>query len=408
MLRALAAAAVAAVVFDICAQPAHGASCDMTLERALEIARERAPSVLAARARIDEARAQLAGASRLLRSNPEIEADAGPRFSDEGDTTDVRAKLSQAFELGGARAARIDAAAADVAREEASADDAQRTAQREVAEAFLRARAAEELLIVAEDAASVADELQRAAERRHRAGDVAILEVAVARASAAHARAEAGAARAARREAVGKLAVLLGQDVDVPPRPCGPLRAPEPLELPELLRRAPERGDLRALGAEIGAAEAEARLGAARAWPELRIGTEYKREEGDDIYLGGVGFSVPIFDRGEAARAAAEARARRLRLELAAAERAVSADVRTAWEVQRELDAAAGELERVVPELDDAEKLARASYDAGELSLADFLQLRRETLELRRARIEHALAAALARVAVQAQARVLR
>ena len=45
----------------------------MTLQGALELARRRAPGIVAERLRVDEARGRLVGASVLLRENPVIE-----------------------------------------------------------------------------------------------------------------------------------------------------------------------------------------------------------------------------------------------------------------------------------------------------------------------------------------------
>jgi len=410
MSRTLAAGSLAAAFsFALPLPAARGADaerCDLTLDRALALARERAPVVLAAGARVAEARAVLQGASLPLRTNPDLEVDAGPRFSSDGDTTDARAKLSQALELGGARGARIDGARAALERTAADADETLRRAQRAVTVGFFAARAADERLALAERAADVAAALERAAGKRHRAGDVALLDVNVARATLARARADVAAERARRRLARGDLAALLGLG-DAAPAPCGPLDVHARVDLRALLDAAPARADLRALAASVDEAEADRRLGAARAWPGLRIGTEYKREEGDDIYMAGFALSVPLFDRGQSARAEAEARARRLRLEHVAAERAATAEVRVAWDVYRERRRAADELARELPLLDDSESLAERSYDAGELSLAELLLVRRETLELRRAALEHTLAAAVAATELRAAAGVL-
>src|SRR5262245_37339271 len=68
-----------------------GSAAELSLEQALERALERAPRVLAAQARIDEARGRLVGASALFRDNPVVEASAGRRRRDEGGTGSDRA-----------------------------------------------------------------------------------------------------------------------------------------------------------------------------------------------------------------------------------------------------------------------------------------------------------------------------
>jgi len=50
----------------------------MTLDQALARARTRAPQILSAQDRIDEARSRLAGASILLQENPTIDGTVGP------------------------------------------------------------------------------------------------------------------------------------------------------------------------------------------------------------------------------------------------------------------------------------------------------------------------------------------
>ena len=63
---------------------------------------------------------------------------------------------------------------------------------------------------------------------------------------------------------------------------------------------------------------------------------------------------------------------------------------------------------RALPLLDDNDALTRRSYDAGELSLPDYLLVRRETLGARIDYVERSLEAALAAIEVEARAGVLR
>src|SRR5690348_13352416 len=103
----------------------------ITLEDALARARARAPDVLAARARVDESRARLIGASVRFRDNPLIDVDAGPRLRpDSSRSWDVSVSAGQTFETGGQRSARIAAARADIDHAAASADEATRVVVR--------------------------------------------------------------------------------------------------------------------------------------------------------------------------------------------------------------------------------------------------------------------------------------
>jgi cobalt-zinc-cadmium efflux system outer membrane protein len=146
----------------------------LTLEQALALARERGPRILSAGARIEEARGRLAGASTLLRENPVLEAGAGRRYSDDGDTLEAAVGLHQTFELGGQRRARIAGAEAGFERAGAARDDSLRRLLQEVAVAFYGTLHADESLRLATSAEGLAAEVARIAERRHRAEDVVL------------------------------------------------------------------------------------------------------------------------------------------------------------------------------------------------------------------------------------------
>lgn len=381
----------------------------LTYDDALERARRDAPAIVAARLRPDEARGRLAGVSAWLRDNPVIEGSAGRRDAPDGVSTDIEAGISQTFELGGRRRARVIGARADVAHETASAEDATRETLRQVAAAFVRALAAADRLRIVRADETLAGDLEHIAERRHRAGDIADLDRNVARVAAARARSAVRGAEAARALALAELKVALGMDASEPVEVQGDLRPPRRPVLEELLASSSERADVRALGEEIRSAEAESQLGAGLRWPDVGVHLGYKREEGADIPLGGLSASLPIFANGQSERATGEARARRLRVELNARRRAIEVEVRAAFEAWTALARAVDDLERnAVPLFDDSEALTRRSYEAGELSLVDYLFVRRSTLESRLDYVTRSLEAALAAVDLEAHAGVLR
>lgn len=147
----------------------HAQQTTLTLEQALDVARTRAPTVLSARARIEEARGRLKGASVLLQQNPSIEAEAGPRLSSPNNFTDVDLALTQEFELGGRRKSRTAGAEAGVARETADSGEATRRLLRDVATSFSRALAAQERVRFLTTTETLAQEFLQIAERRYRA-----------------------------------------------------------------------------------------------------------------------------------------------------------------------------------------------------------------------------------------------
>jgi len=377
----------------------------LTLEQALSLARERAPAVLFARARIEEARGRLSAASAIR--NPEVEAAAGGAISGEPRSAKVDAGFLQDVELGGRRSSRIDVARAEMTSSIAEADDVLRRAQREVAAAFFRGLQAQERLALLAGAERIAEETLEAARRRHESGDVALLDVNVARAAAARARSDVHGARSQLAASLAELRVLLGFSSEEPVRLDGKISTPRRFDLEDLLEKAVERPDVRALQSELDAANAGLRLGQALSWPELALGAVYQREEGQDFLLGAVRLSLPVFDRGEGVRAEARARAGRLTQELDARRRAVRIEVRAAFEIYDQQRAAVEELERdALGVVEENETLSKESYDVGQISLIELLLVRRQMLEIRSDHLSRLLDAAIASADLEASAGV--
>jgi cobalt-zinc-cadmium efflux system outer membrane protein len=258
-------------------------------------------------------------------------------------------------------------------------------------------------------AENVAADILRAAQRRYHAGDIAALDLNVATSASARAHSDSLTAEAARQVTLGELRVLLGMSADEPFAVRGDLRDRRRYTLSELLTRAANRPDLRALAAEVQEAQAEVRLGEGFTWPDVSLGFRYHREKGTEhIALGTLTFTLPAFARGQELRATGEARARRLRRELEAGRRAVDTEIQTAFTVYRHRTEAAEELEgNALPVLDDNEALSRRSYEMGRMSLAEFLLIRRETVDTRLAYVDRLLEAVLAGIELEARAGAL-
>ncbi len=378
----------------------------LTLEQALSLARERAPSVLSARARIEESRGRLSAAS-LIR-NPEVEAAAGGAISGEPRSAKVDAGFLQDVELGGRRSSRIDVARAEMTSSIAEAEDVLRRAQREVAAAFFRGLQAQERLALLAGAERIAEETLEAARRRHESGDVALLDVNVARAAAARARSDVHGARSTLAASLAEIqriaGVLVGgarparrKDLLAssirPRRTCSRKRRSVPTSgpsSPSWMRRMPSFA-----------------WGEALSWPELGLGALYQREEGQDFLLGAVRLSLPLFDRGQGVRAEARARAGRLAQELDAKRRAVRIEVRAAYEIYDQQRAAVEELERdALGVVEENEALSKESYDVGQISLIELLLVRRQMLEIRSDYLSRLLEAAIASADLEASAGV--
>ena len=394
----------------VLASASRAQQATLTLEQALDMARTRAPVILSARARIEEARGRLKGASVLLEQNPSLEAEAGPRLSRPNNFTDMDVAVTQEFELGGRRKARIAGAEAGVARETANSGEATRRLLREVASSFSRALGAQERARLLATAETLAQEFLQIAERRYRAGDVAILEVNLSRTAVARARAERRVAAADLSIELGELRVLLGMKPGESIAIAGDLHERGAYDQTALLARSlEERPEFQALQAELREAEADVRLGDGFKWPDLGLGARYRRDTGDNIYQGGVKITLPVFSRGQELRATGNARASRIRLEMEALRNAVQHEIASSFEAYESRVEASGELEGgALPSLSENENLAKRSYQEGEIGIAELLLIRKETLDTRLAYVSSLLDAKLAEVELQFRAGVLR
>ena len=380
----------------------------LTLQEALALARERAPVVLAARARIEEARGRLMGASVRLRGNPVFEGNAGVRTNDGEDSTELELGLTQGLGAVGRRDARIAGAEAAVAGEIATSEEVTRRHILDVAGAFLEALHATERLHLLRSADQLAVQIARVAERRFQAGDVAILDVNIAAAAHARARSEALSAEAELNAALGELRVMLGMKAEEPLAVRGELDRQPAYELSTLVEQAAGRPDIRVLAAQIEQADADITLGETFQHPEIDVGVRYEKEENAEVILGGLAVSLPVFESGQGVTAEARARALRLQMEHDALRRAVMTEVHTAFDAYQKRLEAVSALRVVLPNLSESEDLVAKSYEAGQISLAEVLLVRRDVLETRISYIDRLLDAAVAEVRLEASAGVLR
>lgn len=390
---------------DAAGAAAQGRS--MTLADVLARAREQAPQIVSARLALEETRARLIGASLRQQNNPELDAAVGNRNGPTDRFTDFQLGLAQAFEPGARRSARIEGANAAIAESAANIDDVTRAVLRQSAAAYYRVLHANERIKLLNGAFELASNVYSAADRRYRAGDIAVLDVNIARASLARVRAEREGAEATKALALGDLRQLLRLPDDVSVE--GSLSPATPVDLNAALQAASERPDLRALQAGIQEAEAQLRLGSSFSKPEFGVGVRYSREEGDQIVLGGITVTLPMFSKGQEQLALGSARATRLRADLDAARTRIQIEVRAAFDAYNRRLAAIRTLEAdAIPGLDENEQLTTRSFEVGQLGLPDLLLIRRETLDTRFQYLDSLLEAALARIDLDASAGVLR
>ena len=397
-----------AVCAIVCMYASPGAAQRMlTLADVLARAREQAPQIVSARLAMEESRGRLLGASLRFQENPQLAGALGNRSGPDQRFTDYELGVDQMFDPGARRDARIAGAQAAIAHSSANVDEVTRVVLRDAAFAYYRALHANERIRLLNASFELASGVYSTADRRFRAGDIAVLDVNIARAALARVRAEREAAEASKTLALGELRqlLMLGEDVAVD----GMLSRPGDVDLSAALQAVAQRPELRVLEAEIAEADADMRVGQSFAKPQYGVGVRYSREEGDQIVLGGMTVTLPMFSKGQEQRAVGAARASRLRAELTAAQARVQQEVRSAFDAYNRRVAAVQVLESdAIAGMDENEQLTTRSFEVGQLGLPELLLIRREILDTRSQYLDALLEAALARTNLDASAAILR
>lgn len=367
---------------------------------------ERAPILLEQAAKIRAAN-QDARQARAL-PNPV----AGVEFENVGGSTapgsstqpQTTLTLTQPFEIGGKRSARIAAGKAGIATAEAEGRLVQADYAARLAVAYATAEAAQQRLRLAEDDLARTNEDLRAAGALVQAGKEADLRLAQARASVSAAMAIREGTIADLTEALANLSALAGVSepyTSVVPAflvnelPSSPVAGPGLDQSPAVALAKAERD----------AVTAQVRVQQAQPIPGIGLMGGLRRfgGTGDTSLVVGVTASIPIFNRNGGGIAAAKEREiaaeqhlAGVRLEADAARRSALAQLTAS---QGRLKAA-GDGEAAAAE---AYRLGRIGYDAGKTSLLELLFLRRALTDAKALMIDARLArisalAALARM----------
>lgn len=393
-----------AVATGLALAPRPVAAAPLTLADALARASQR-PDIAIAGASVDAARGDRAQAQRPL-YNPELSAAIGPRL--DGGDLGVAAEVgvAQLVERGGKRAARVASAAA---REDAAAAALAVTRQRarlDAWEAFHLALVGRARVEAAQALEELARELAEATTTRQGLGGGTQLEVNLTLAELGRARHERLDAEAALDRDHARLASAIGAGADEVPTPVGalPTFAAVPLDEAGAAARAlAARPELRVVAAALDVARADRRLADAQAAVDVQLGVSYGLEQApgatSHVVLFGASLGLPVRNRWQGARAAAQARVRGAELDRQWAGAEVEREARLAQRVYaRALAAVSGFDRDVTDHLSENLALARDSLASGKLDYFQFTQVRRELFASRMAYLDAVAEAISARV----------
>jgi cobalt-zinc-cadmium efflux system outer membrane protein len=336
------------------------------------------PRIQAARAAVDVARADALAAARWPNPRATFNREAVAGIAED------MFMVSQALPVTGRRGLEVRAANARVEATSSRVEDRVRRIRADLRLAFIdlwTAQERERELIRSRDRLS---ELAGLLARREEAGDAAgfdrlraereVLDIEAARADATIERRQAQA--------------ILASFLSTPREPATievtrpPASSPMVPGIEELMARAETlRGDLIALARELDAAAFSEQAASRRALPEpeLVAGTKTSNAAGGDVgTIISVHVTVPLFDRGQPERAAAQARARQVRAEADVLRQTIRARI-AAWRaaVLERRDIAERHRAAIAAGADQIARIAQVSYEAGERGILELLDAHR-------------------------------
>lgn len=357
------------------AAPGQEAVRRVSLATALEAFAENSLALRIARSEA----AEMAGAARQSRAwfNPSfsIRRDDLDRNGDE--YWEENLLLHQPLEWPGRTAARYRAAAHTIEASTARfRSDSTRLAF-EVREAYALAWFAEAAELTARQAVAVIQEVAEDAEIRLEEGDISAYETRRLRLERVQAEQDVAEAELRTRDARRHLAALIfpGTGIEETGPSAGLEGLPPAVTREDALGALPGRPDLEAAAREVDAAQAELAVARSRWLPDPTVSLGYRQQEGGFQGLSlGLDLPLPLFDRGDGNRQAADARsaaaAHRLDLRRRLAENDLLTTSDRYASSRARLEAAADGL------LADAEALlasAMAAYRENEMSFLELL-----------------------------------
>jgi len=359
----------------ICVAPAW-AQPSLSLAEALERARLNNPELRSLA--LELAAVDADGRQAALLPNPALEYVREGRPSQGGSST---VQLSIPLELGGKRAARLDAARSGSRAAALNLAIGRARIEADVVAAYHQTYLAQQHVALAAQVSETGRRSSEAAARRVLAGKVSPVEEARARVAEANWRMEGVSAQRELDEARIKLAALLAIDA----RDAGTLEVPGApdaagLQIEALLASAPAIE--RAVG-EVEAAKANARLERAQRIPDVALIVGTKRSEGperESLRQTIVGLSVPLplFNHNQGAIVAAERRADKARADLDAMRLHIRSE---AMQAQARMQAALLQeriaREDILPGAQYAAEAAMKGFETGKFNYAEVLDAQR-------------------------------
>ena len=279
----------------------------LTLEQALAHALRDNPDYLAAR----QETAAAAGARQQagLLPNPELAFEV----EDTRSASQTRSiTLTQPFELGGKRAARVAVAEANAGVVDADLEARRYALRADIIQGFYELLLAEEAVRLAKQSQALAQRSLDSSGAQIRAGKLSPVSGTRAEVEQVTQRLELRRALQQRDNARVSLARQLGVSVIELGEPVGDLdRLPEPPGEARLLQAIRQTPAMLKARQQVAAGDADVDLQRSQRYPDVRVslGSQYDELEGERVNLVGFSLPLPLFDRNQGNLLAASSRA---------------------------------------------------------------------------------------------------
>lgn len=354
----------------------------LTLDNALRAARDNNPELAAVRWDIDIAEGERRQAGVL--PNPELGWEVEDTRSGKQTTT---VSVSQMFELGGKRGARLGVAGRDADIAALELERQGNVLRADVIAAFQAAVQAQEGLQLAEQSLQLSERGLQVVQGRVKAGSASPVEATRAQVQVSEVRLERGRAEQTLTVAYQQLAAVTGATMARFSRVEG--RSDDDAAVPSrtaLLERLEQTADMRLARLQIDQREAALALARTQRIPDLTVsvGSQYSETDRERVNVVGLSLPIPLFDRNQgnilaAARRADQARDQRNGAELRLRSEVIQALAQwgTANQEVRAFESA------ILPSAQQAQDTATRGFERGKFAFLDVLDAQRTLVAAR-------------------------
>ncbi len=359
----------------------RAAAAPLTLASAVQLALENNPEISAARREIDAAEG--ARTQAVVYQNPTLGLEVEDVRRDSRTTTLL---LSQPFELGGKRAARIAVAERGIDLAGAQLATRQAGMRASVTAAFFAALVAQERVRLAQTSLELASTGSQAAGKRVRSGKVSPVEEIRAKVAESNVRLELVQAQGELQTSLQELRALTAHSVGIEVLDGDVLALPMLPAQEALEARLAQAPALRQAQLEVRRLGAVATLENTKRVPDITVsaGVQRAQDQGRSQAVIGISVPLPFFDTNRGGIAEALGRRDKAEDEARSVELRLRADVAAALQRHATARAEVQALQsEILPGAQSAFDAARKGFELGKFDYLETLDAQRTLLQAR-------------------------